>query len=84
VAGEVTDTENPPEYRPRELADKADALGLLDAIIPYAKDQSKALGQRLKLQRGRHYRDTEGRLFEFGKREVSAGAVYPIRFLGDT
>lgn len=84
VAGEVTDTENPPEYRPRELAEKADALGLLDAIIPYAKDQSKALGQRLKLQRGRHYRDTEGRLFEFGKREVSAGAVYPIRFLGDS
>ena len=84
VAGEVTDTENPPEYRPRELAEKAEGLGLLDVIIPYAKDQNKALGHRLKLQRGRHYRDTEGRLFEFGRREVSAGAVYPIRFLVDS
>jgi hypothetical protein len=84
IAGEVMDTENPPEYRPRELADKAEAFGLLDVIIPYAKDQAKALGQRLKLHRGRHYRDTQGRLFEFGRREVSAGAVYPIRFLGDS
>lgn len=84
LAGEVTDTENPPEYRPRELSDKAEEWGLLDAIIPYAKDQSKALGHRLKLQRGRQYRDTQARLFEFGKREVSAGAIYPIRFLGDS
>ena len=84
VAGEVTDTENPPEYRPGDLADKAEALGLLDVIIPYARDPRKALGQRLKLQRGRHYRDAQGRLFEFGRREVSKGAVYPIRFLGDT
>ncbi len=84
LAGEVTDMENPPEYRPREIADKAEEWEMLDAIIPYAKDQGKALGHRLKALRGRQWRDTQGRLFEFGKREVSAGAIYPIRFLADS
>lgn len=81
VAGEVIDTDVLTEYRPRELMDKAESMGLLDAIVPHAKDQKKALGHQLKLQLGRQFRDTRGRLFEFGKREVSAGAAYPIRFL---
>ena len=81
IAGEVADPESSPEYRPKDIAEKAEALGLLDMIVPYAKDQHKALGHRLKLLRGRQIRDTQGRLFEFGRRAGNKGAIYPLVFL---
>ena len=51
------------------------------ALAAACQRPKKALGHQLKFQLGRQFRDTRGRLFEFGKREVSAGAAYPIIFL---
>jgi hypothetical protein len=64
-----------------EILAVAQEEDLLDTITNGAKDPRKSLGWRLKKIRGRHFTDTQGRLFEFGKRDISAGASYPIRYL---
>ena len=69
------------EYKNSELIEIADEKGLLEAIAGHAKDPRKALGHRLKRLRGRQFIDSHGRPYEFGKRDKSFGAVYPIRFL---
>lgn len=69
------------EFSSSELISEAESLGLLEAISGYAKDPRKALGHRLKKMRGRVFDDQKGRKFEFGKRDKSFGAVYPITFL---
>lgn len=69
------------EFTTGELIEKAEELGLVEAIAGHAKDPRKALGHRLKRMRGRVFTDGKGRRFEFGKRDKSFGAVYPVRFL---
>ncbi|MGC6464532.1 MAG: hypothetical protein ACON5N_03015, partial [Akkermansiaceae bacterium] len=69
------------EFTTAELIDKAEELNLLEAIAGHAKDQRKAIGHRARKLRGRVFIDQAGRRFEFGKRDKSYGAVYPIRFL---
>ena len=69
------------EFTSAELIDKAEELNLLEAIAGHAKDPRKAIGHRVKRLRGRVFTDQAGRLFEFGKRDKSFGAVYPITFL---
>lgn len=69
------------EFTTAELIDKAEELNLLEAIAGHAKDPRKAIGHRMKRLRGRVFTDQAGRRFEFGKRDKSFGAVYPIRFL---
>jgi hypothetical protein len=49
--------------------------------VGFAKEPKKALGHRLKKLKGRHLLDSQRRSFEFGRREMAAGANYPIRFL---
>ncbi len=75
------DKDSPPEYRPAELLEKAEELGLADAIVGYAKQPAKSLGQKLRLYKGRQFRDSNGRLFEFGQRHGRLGAIYPLRFI---
>ena len=75
------------EYRPGELVELAEAVGLLDAIAGWAKSPAQALGQRLKLWRGRRLEDEQGRVFQFGneprygRKRDRGGSVYEIRYL---
>jgi hypothetical protein len=71
----------PPVLTTANILDRAEADGLVEGIVGFAKDPKKALGWRLKKLRGRHLMDTERRAFEFGRRELAAGASYSIRFL---
>jgi hypothetical protein len=73
----------PPTLTTGGILDRAEADGMLDLIVGFAKPggEKKALGWRLKKLRGRHLLDSQRRLFEFGRRELAAGASYPIRFL---
>jgi hypothetical protein len=64
-----------------EILAAAEAEDLAEAITGFAKDAKKSLGWRLKRIRGRQFTDTRGRLFEFGKRDLGAGASYPITYL---
>lgn len=50
-------------------------------IITTAKDPKRSLGHKMSALKGRHLIDTQGRSFEFGKRDASRGARYPITFL---
>lgn len=75
--------DSPPCLTPSDILDRAEALGLVDVIVGFGKqDPKKAMGWRLKKLRGRHLVDSENRVFEFGRREAAAGAKYPISFLG--
>jgi hypothetical protein len=69
------------EFTTADLIDKAEESNLLEAIAGHAKDMRKAIGHKVKRLRGRVFTDASGRRFEFGKRDRSFGAVYPIRFL---
>ncbi len=71
----------PPTLTTGDILDRAEADGMLDVIVGFAKEPKKALGWRLKKLKGRHLIDTQRRAFEFGRRELSAGAKYPITFL---
>ncbi len=56
--------------------------GTLDVVLPFdVRDEKKALGHKLKRLRGREFVDDRGRRFSFGRREVAAGAAYPVRIL---
>lgn len=70
------------EFKNSELIELAESKGLLEAIAGHCKDPRKALGHCIKRMRGRQFTDAHGRRFEFGKRDKSFGAVYPIRFIG--
>lgn len=73
------------DWKPGELVELAEEHGLLDLIVPYAKQQGKALGQRLRTIRGREYQDHKGRWFQFGDKHRTRdghGAFYRVRILG--
>ena len=73
--------ETPPVLTTGDILDRAEAEGMLDVIVGFAKEPKKSLGHRLKKLKGRHLLDSQRRSFEFGKRDFAAGAKYPIRFL---
>ena len=73
--------ETPPVLSTGDILDRAESKGLLDVIVGFAKDPKKALGWRLKKIKGRHLLDSQRRAFEFGRRDMAAGAKYPIGFL---
>lgn len=65
------------DFTSGELIELARERQLLDVIVPYAKDQAKALGRKLKAWRGRERTDKRGRRYEFGKHKGGKGlAVY--------
>ena len=73
--------ETPPVLSTGDILDRAESKGLLDVIVGFAKEPKKALGWRLKKLKGRHLLDSQRRAFEFGRRDMAAGAKYPIGFL---
>ena len=64
VASDVEDTEKPHGFTNKQIADKAEELGLMDTIAGYAKDPRKVLGHKLKLLRGREFTDSRAGTFE--------------------
>lgn len=81
MVGEMA-VELPQMLTTQEILDRADAENQTEIIVGFGKDPKKSLGWRLKKLRGRHLLDSQRRAFEFGKRDNSAGAKYPINFLG--
>jgi hypothetical protein len=85
VIGEIVGEfpkETPPTLNTSDILERAETKGLLDIIVGFAKEPKKALGWRLKKLKGRHLLDSQRRSFEFGRRDMAAGAKYPIRFIG--
>ena len=82
MVGEMT-AELPQTLTTQEILDRADIEIQTEIIVGFAKEPKKALGWRLKKLRGRHLMDSQRRAYEFGKRDNSAGAKYPITFLAN-
>lgn len=73
------------ELTPAEILEKLGELNALDVVLPFdCRDERKALGHKLRKLRGRMFTDTDGRRFEFGRREGSAGAFYGVHFLDES
>lgn len=69
-------------YTARAIAEQAESRGYVDSIFPYAvKDVAKSIGQKLSPLKGRRFKDSRGRLFEFGKRRVEAGSLYEVTLI---
>ena len=73
--------ETPPVLSTTDILERAESMGLLDVIVGFAKEPKKSLGHRLKKIKARNLLDSQRRAFEFGRRDMAAGAKYPIRFL---
>jgi len=58
----------------------SDLVGFSGDNLPDAKSKRR-LGTQMKKYRGRQFRDSKGRLFEFGQRKQRTGSVYPLSFL---
>lgn len=78
LAGELSDDDS---LSTSDILTRAESDDLIEIITGGAKDPRKSLGWRLRRLRGRTFIDSKGRQFEFGRREVAAGASYPIRFV---
>jgi hypothetical protein len=79
LVGEA-DMAAPPILTTDAILERATADAQLE-IITAAKDFRKSLGHKMSALKGRHLVDTQGRLFEFGRRDAAQGARYPITFL---
>ena len=79
VAGEYPDGAQPAPTT-QAILDVADREGVLE-VITTAKNPKQSLGWKLSKMKGRHFTDTQGRVFEFGRRDMSSGASYPITYL---
>jgi hypothetical protein len=71
------------EWRPAELLELAEECGMLDAICGWTRNPRQSLGHKLRNYRGRQFKDSKGRPFEFGKRDGSVGSIYQLRFLDE-
>ena len=72
----------PPVLSTDDILTRAESDGLLETIVGFgSKDPKKALGNRLRKLRGRQLVDSQGRAYEFGRREMATGAKYPVRFV---
>ena len=75
------DEAEPLELNTAGILEHAETIGLVEVIAGWAKDPKKSLGHKLKALKGRHLQDTQGRFYEFGKRDIASGAKYVVRFL---
>lgn len=72
---------------PDQVIEEARVLEILPDLVGFSGDnvpdakQKRRLGIKLKKYRGRQFRDSHGRLFEFGQRTQRSGSVYPVTFL---
>jgi hypothetical protein len=79
IVGEA-DRDKPPILSTDDILERAEADEQLE-VITTAKVPKNSLGHKMKKLKGRHLVDSQGRSFEFGKRDASQGARYPITFL---
>jgi hypothetical protein len=66
-----------------EILGELENAGTLDVVVPFAKNelgQKQKLGWKLQSLRGNSYTDSQGRRFEFGRKEDSPGARYMLHF----
>lgn len=70
------------EFKVAEILETAAEQGW-DDIVTTGKDKAKSLGQQLRKLRGRIFRDTLGRRFEFGRRKEAACSTYPFRIISE-
>lgn len=89
LVDEIAD-ECEPEDRnvtPDEVIEMGRVLGVLSDLVGFSGDNvpdakaKRRLGTQMKKYRGRQFRDSKGRLFEFGQRKQRSGSVYPVTFL---
>lgn len=80
IVGESKD-EEPPVLSTSDILGRAEDEEQIELIVGFAKDPKKSLGWKLKKLRGRHLSDAKGRLYEFGRRDLSQGSKYAVRFL---
>jgi hypothetical protein len=72
---------------PDQVVEEARAMEILTDLVGFSGDsppdakQKRRLGTQMKRYRGRQFRDSNGRLFEFGQRKQRSGSVYPVTFL---
>jgi len=83
---ETTADESERSITPDQVVEEARALEILVDLVGFSGDpidakQKRRLGMQMKKYRGRQFRDTKGRLFEFGQRAQRSGSVYPVTFL---
>lgn len=65
-----------------DIIARATAAEVLELIVPPDKNPEKSLGWAIKaLGLPRHLVDSQGRAFEFRKRDLANGAGYVVRFL---
>ncbi len=69
------------EYSLDQLQEAAEEMELLMVLIGEPKNPKIALGKRLQRWRGRQFRDSTGRPFEFGQRHARAGSKIMVRNL---
>jgi len=79
LVGEA-DMTAPPMLTTDDILERAAADAQLE-IITTAKDPKRSLGHKMSALKGRHLVDSQGRSFEFGKRDAAKGARYHITFL---
>lgn len=86
IAAADSCTCEPWEFKLNDLVEHARKLGFLEYFVGSTGDgdlQKKErirFGKKLSEFRGRIYQRTDGRYFEFGKRDGQGGTVYPCRF----
>lgn len=61
-----------------DVMNQADSMGFLDLITAGASADRRTIGQRIKPWLGRRFRDNNGREFEFGKKRIGKGMLYPL------
>ena len=68
----------------REIMEQGAELGILGDIVGERGDLAKRLGNKLRMIRGKPFRDSKGRKFTLGHRKGSKGLhVYPLEFVKD-
>jgi hypothetical protein len=89
LADDIEDGADPDERNvtPDQVIEAARMLEILTDLVGFSGDnlpdgkQKRRLGIHMKKYRGRQFRDSKGRLFEFGQRSQRSGSIYPVTFL---
>jgi hypothetical protein len=86
VAAADTCTATPWEFTLNQLVDQGRKMGILEYFVGTEGDgnldkkERIRFGKKLGEFRQRVFQRTDGRYFEFGKRDAKGGSVYPCRF----
>jgi hypothetical protein len=89
LASEIEDgaDEDERSVTPDQVIEQARIMQILSDLVGFEGDNlpdaksKRRLGIQMKKYRGRQFRDSKGRLFEFGQRTQRSGSVYPVSFL---